>query len=216
MKAPRIYQVALFLCGAGLFVYLLVELGLEPIVASFQRLSWRLLVLLVFPCVLFKLFDTLGWRFAFPDGRVPLWTLAKVRLAGQSINATMPTGTLGGDAAKVWLLRNVVSSRESVASLIAVKTTMVASQGIFLLLGLVLAYRTLPMRTPIVRAMEWLLVLVVLAVVGFVAAQTAGLLQRGHRALGRVGIRAGAGMADAAKDVDRTLGAYYRTQPGRV
>ena len=42
------------------------------IVASIARLHWRLAIVLCFPIVLVTLFDTLGWRFAFPRDRVGL------------------------------------------------------------------------------------------------------------------------------------------------
>ena len=131
----RLPQTALVVCGGALAVWLVARLGLDAIGDAFARLSWRLLVLLVFPCVVFKVFDTLGWAFAFPADRASFWTLAKVRVIGQAINATTPTGTLGGDAVKTWLLRGEVPTRDTLSSLIVVKTTMTAAQGLFLQIG---------------------------------------------------------------------------------
>src|SRR5262249_5404479 len=91
-------RITLVVCGLAVFVFLLVDTGLAAIAHSFRELSWRLLVVLVFPCTLIKLFDTLAWQCTFVGTRVPLWTLVQVRLAGQAINTTTPTGTLGGDA----------------------------------------------------------------------------------------------------------------------
>src|SRR5262249_56250436 len=99
-RATRWWQAALLLVGAGLFAFLIAEIGLAAIASSFRTLSWRLLILLVFPCLVFKLFDTLGWRFAFPGRSVPLLTLMKIRIAGQAVTMTTATGTLRGDAVK--------------------------------------------------------------------------------------------------------------------
>src|SRR5262249_61934692 len=98
----------------------------------------------------------------------------------------------GGDAVKAWLLRDRVSVRESLVSLIVVKTTMVASQGLFLALGVLVARRLLLLGTPLVRAMEWLLVLEAVAVVGFLAVQMAGGVGGGGRLPRRVRARGGA------------------------
>ncbi len=215
MTAGR-WRLLFVVCGLALLAYLLADTGPKAIADSFAALSWRLLIVLVFPCLLIKLFDTLGWQMTFPGARVPLLTLARVRLAGQAINTTTPTGTLGGDAVKIWMLRDRVPSSDSLASLIVAKTTMVASQGLFLLLGVVVARRLLGLATPLVRGMEWLLVLEVAAVVGFVAVQLAGILGRGHRALRRVGIGTGPRMEAAARDADRALATLYRRRPGRV
>jgi putative membrane protein len=213
MTAARLWRVALLVCGLGLLTYLIVDIGPASIAASFRVLSWRLLVVLVFPCTVFKLFDTLGWLWTFPGERPSLFTLVKVRLVGQAVNATTPTGTIGGDAVKTWLLRDRVNMRESVASLIVVKTTMLASQGIFLALGVLLARHVLPVRTSLLPAMELLLVLESLAVVGFVAVQLAGAVGGGQRMLARLGVRAGARFGDAASDIDRALATFYRRRP---
>ena len=213
-RATRWWQGALLVLGAALFGYLVANIGLADIASSFRTLSWRLLVVLVFPCLVFKVFDTLGWRFAFPGESEPLLTLMKIRIAGQAVSATTPTGTLGGDAVKAWLLRDRVSTRESLVSLIVVKTTMVASQGLFLAFGVLVARRILALDTPLIRAMEWLLVLEAIAVGGFLAVQTAGVAGRGERVLRRFGVRTGARAGAAAEGVDRTLATFYRTRQG--
>ena len=213
-RATRWWQGALLVLGAALFGYLVANIGLADIASSFRTLSWRLLVVLVFPCLVFKVFDTLGWRFAFPGESEPLLTLMKIRIAGQAVSATTPTGTLGGDAVKAWLLRDRISTRESLVSLIVVKTTMVASQGLFLAFGVLVARRILALDTPLIRAMEWLLVLEAIAVGGFLAVQTAGVAGRGERVLRRFGVRTGARAGAAAEGVDRTLATFYRTRHG--
>jgi len=210
------WRLVLVGCGLAILAYLFAETGLAAIAQSFRALSWRLLVVLVFPCALIKLFDTLGWQSTFVGTRVPLWTLARVRLAGQAINMTTPTGTLGGDAVKIWMLRDRVRPSHSLASLIVAKTTMVASQGIFLAIGVLVARHLLGIGTPLVRGMEWLLLFEVLAVVGFVGVQLAGVLGRGHRILQRVGIGMGQTVGETAHGADHALATIYRGHPGRV
>src|SRR5262245_36088626 len=84
--ARRWWRLVLVGCGLAILAYLFAETGLAAIAQSFRALSWRLLVVLVFPCAFIKLFDTLGWQSTFVGPRVPLWTLARVRLVGQAIN----------------------------------------------------------------------------------------------------------------------------------
>jgi len=212
----RLPRSALIACGAILFVWLVVQIGPREVIGYFQRLSWRLLVLLVFPCIVFKVFDTLGWYFAFGARPPDFLTLAKTRLVGQAVNATTPTGTLGGDAAKVWLLRGEVSVSDSLCSLIVVKTTMIVSQGLFLLLGVFIARRAMAPDAGVVTAMQWLLVLEVLAIGGFVFVQMAGVFGAGHRLLSRFAPFARAGVRDAAADIDRGLATFYRRRRGRL
>jgi len=184
--------------------------------ASFRVLSWRLLPLIVFPCAALKTFDTLGWRFAFPDDSVPLLPLARSLLAGQAFSSATPTGTIGGDAVMAWTLRDTVALRESVPSLIIVKTTSTASQGLFLLLGILIARWTLPSSLALVRVMQWLLLLEAIGVVGFLAVQMRGVLAGSHAVLDRFGFSGSSAFGEAAAHADRALVAFYRRQPRRL
>jgi glycosyltransferase 2 family protein len=214
--SSRWYRAALLVCGVALFSYLIVRVGPGAVLASFEALSWRLVVVAVFPCVVVKAFDTLGWVFAFPTDRVPFMRLATTLLAGQAITMTTPTGTLGGDAVKAWMLRDRVSLPESLSSLIIFKTTTTASQGLFLLLGIVIARWTIAPDATLIRAMEWLLVLETIGVVGFVAAQMLGVMAGGHRVLERFGFAGRGNLGPAARHVDQALRTYYRRQPDRL
>jgi uncharacterized membrane protein YbhN (UPF0104 family) len=147
---------------------------------------------------------------------VGLLTLVRVRIIGQAIDSTTPTATIGGDAAKAWLLRSKVDVRETLSSLLVAKTTMTTAQGLFLLVGVVIAQRTIGAASRIVLAMEWLLVLELLAVVGFVAVQMMGPFSAGHGLLRRLGMLAHADLGGTATDIDRTLATFYRRRPGRL
>jgi len=210
----RLVRVALFGCGAALVLFLFLRIGPTAVLGSFRQLSWRLLIVIVFPCVALKALDTLAWRFAFPDDRVPLPALATALLAGQAVGST-PASAIGGNATMAWTLRPRVSLRESFSSLIIVQTTSTASQGLFLLLGILVARHAFPLASALVRIMECLLVLEVIAVVGFIAVQLRGLVASGHGVLRRLGL-AGAASRLAATSIDDALVAFYRHQPRRL
>src|SRR6185436_7881932 len=95
-------RLACFIAGAVLFVGLLVEVGTAATLSAFGQLSWRLVVILGFPFCLINAFDTLGWKFAFTDARVPFRSLWWARLAGEAFNATTPTASVGGEPLKAW------------------------------------------------------------------------------------------------------------------
>jgi hypothetical protein len=215
MKA-RLYRAAMLVCGAALFAYLIYTMGPATVVASFQALSWRLFVVIVFPCVALKTFDTLAWRFSFPHEPVPLLPLARSLIAGQAVASTTPAGIIGGNAIMAWMLRDRVSLREGLSSLIIVQTTSTASQGLFLLLGILLARWTLSSPPALVRVMEWLLLLETVGVAGFIAVQMRGIVGGGYGLLGRLGFKGGAGLGEAATHVDQALLTFYRRQPRRL
>jgi glycosyltransferase 2 family protein len=183
------------------------------IVGSIVDLSWRLAVILCFPAVLVAVFDTLGWRFAFLR-EVGFRVLFTSRLAGEAFNLTTPAA-LGGEAVKTWLLRGHAPLEASLASVIVAKTTITIAQGIFLAVGVVVAWSTILQGSRLLYGMVWLLALEAIAVSLFVLVQTRGMLGWVGRLLDRLGVGAIRGRSTLGR-VDDTLGLFYRTAPGRL
>ena len=215
-RAAHAYRLVLLAASIALFAYLVWSLGPREIAASFSQLSWRVILVVVFPTIVIKACDTLGWRCTLPDRQVSSWQLARALLAGQAVASTTPTGTLGGDAVKAWMVRHEVSRRASLSSLIIVETTSTVAQGLLLLIGVVLARETLSSSLPLLHVMEWLLVLEVAAVAGFILVQLRGMATRGHGLLNRLGLAAAPHISAAAADVDRALAGFYRVHRRRL
>ncbi len=209
----RYLRVALFVLGAALLGVLVASNNPPAILSSITRLSWRLVVVLCFPITFVTFFDTLGWRFAFLHDRISFRTLLSARLAGEAFNVT--TATVGGEAVKVWLLRRYVPLDESVPAVVVAKTTITIAQGLFLLLGVALAAKTMLSGSPLLRGMLWLVAIEIVAVAGFVLSQTSGILGRGERLLGRFGVRGVSRMGILAR-VDDGLVRFYREEPRRL
>jgi glycosyltransferase 2 family protein len=183
------------------------------IVGSIADLSWRLAVILCFPAVLVAVFDTLGWRFAFLR-EVGFRVLFASRLAGEAFNLTTPAA-LGGEAVKAWLLRGHAPLDASLASVIVAKTTITIAQGIFLLVGVVVAWSTILQGSLLLYGMLWLLALEAIALPLFVLVQTRGMLGWVGRLLDRLGVGAILGRSTLGR-VDDALGLFYRTAPDRL
>jgi len=184
------------------------------ILASIAELSWRLAIVLCFPVTLVMVFDTLGWRFAFLRDGVAFRTLVTARLAGEAFNVATPTAALGGEAVKAWLLRGVVPLGASVPSVIVAKTTITIAQGLFLLVGVALAWSSALPDSPLLYGMLWLLAVETVALAGFVFAQTRGLFAWGGRLLTQLGVPAGG--SEALGRIDDVLARFYRGAPLRL
>jgi glycosyltransferase 2 family protein len=210
-------RTALVLAGAGLFALLVWEIGPRAIAASFGRLGPSLLIVLVFPFCVITLCDVLGWRNAFWRDRVPFWELARARVAGEAVNGSTPTGSIGGEAVKAWLIRDRVPLRDSLPSLIVAKTTITMAQVLFLAFGVLVAWPTLSAREAwLLKPMGVLLALEAAAVTGFVYGQLSGLLTGGSRMLERIGVLRAAHRGLPLKRIDRALSLFYRRRPGRL
>jgi len=211
----RLVRLGLLVCGAALFVWLLATIGPRAIVQAFAELSWRLLIILVFPFGLTTLFDTLGWRYAFRRDTVPFRALLAARLAGEAFNLTTPTASMGGEAVKAWLVRTWAPLAEGLPSVIVAKTTITIGQALFVVVGLAAAHAALPSDSLVVRGMEWLLVVQVLAVGGFVAVQAGGALSGSTRWLQKLGWLSGPRLEPLAQ-INDELAHFYRREPKRL
>lgn len=184
------------------------------ILASIAQLSWRFAIVLCFPVTLVMMFDTLGWRFAFLRDGAGFRTLFAARLAGEAFNLVTPTAALGGEAVKAWLLRGVVPLAASVPSVIVAKTTITLAQGLFLLLGVVLAWSSALPDATLLHGMLWLLAIEAVALTGFVVAQTRGMFAWGGRLATQVGVKGV--KTEALGRIDDVLARFYSTAPGRL
>jgi len=201
--------------GVALFAALVAQNDPAAVLASIADLSWRLAILLCFPVSLVMLFDTLGWRFAFLRETVSFRALAASRLAGEAFNLTTPTAALGGEAVKAWLLRGYAPLDASLASVIVAKTTITLAQGLYLLLGVVVAWQTALTGSRLLSGMLWLLAIEAVALALFVLVQTRGMLGWTWRLLERIGVRVARGHATLGR-IDDALGQFYRTAPRRL
>jgi putative membrane protein len=210
----NVLRVGLFLLGAALLALLVVENDPRQVFSAIRALSWRLGVVVCVPFVLVAVLDTLGWRYAFRRDRVGFGTLVWVRLAGEAVNMATPTAALGGEAVKAWLLRGRLPVEEAIASVIVAKTTITIAQGLFLLVGIVLAWVTV-LPGSLLRGMLWLLALEVVALGAFVVAQTRGMFGWSTWLLDRVRVRSSR-LAEALARVDEGLAGFYTGQPRRL
>ena len=201
--------------GVALLAALVAQNDPAVVLASIADLHWRLAVIVFFPAVLVALFDTLGWRYAFMHEIVPFRALAVSRLAGEAFNMTTPTAAVGGEAVKAWLLRGYAPLDATLASVIVAKTTITLGQGLFFLLGVLVAWEMGLAGSTLLHAMLWFLVIEAIALGLFVLVQMRGMLGWTGRLLERLGIRPAKVQAMFGR-VDDSLGQFYRTAPGRL
>ena len=116
-------RLLLLIAGLAVVGYLVHQIGPDVVWNALRTLSWRLLVVLLFPTSIVVLLDTLGWRFTFLRSPCALPHLLGVRLAGEAVNLGTPTASVGGEPIKAYLLRPRVPLHEGLASVIVDKTT---------------------------------------------------------------------------------------------
>ena len=177
-----------------------------------RNLSWRLLIVLVFPACVVLLLDTLAWRFTFtmPPRLTPLLA---VRLAGDAVNLGTPTASVGGEPLKAWLLRPAIPFHDGLAAVIADKTTLVVSQVVLLAVGLLAGLFLLPLMNPLMVTMVGLLILETVCVGGFVIVQMWGAVGGSGRLMARLGLAPTQALLEG---LDRSLRSTYAEHRPRL
>lgn len=124
---------ALLLVGVlALFGWYLTKLGLTQVFEVIARLgAWAPLILI--PYFVVYIVDCLAWSQTLPAGKVPFAARFRIRWAGESVNNLVPTAYVGGEAAKVFLLRPFgVSAQEGAVAAVVSKTAQTVAQLFFI------------------------------------------------------------------------------------
>jgi uncharacterized protein (TIRG00374 family) len=188
--------------------------GLDVLLTAARALSWRIVVIVVFPHVVVALLHTLAWRCLFQPPRVSLGRLFGVRLAGEALNAG--TASVGGEPVKAYLLRPWVSFADACTALVVEKTSITVAQVLFLALGLAVAIPLFELPADFLAAMWALLGLQVVAVGGFALVQMAGVFGWTLRLLERCGVPALGSRRQGLLVLDRSLVSSYTERWGTV
>jgi uncharacterized protein (TIRG00374 family) len=214
--AARALRLLLILAGIAVIAWLIHEVGVRAVWETMSALGWRLALLVVFPYSLAVVLDTLGWGVLLRDRHVPFVVLLRARLAGEAVNLTTPTASVGGEPLKAYLLRPHVPMTEALASVVVDKTTVITGQALLLVVGIAIAAWHMPLSSPLVVGMSVLLVIQIVCIGGFVMVQTLGVFGGSGRFLGKMGLDAARRYQDGLETLDRGLAAFYRDRRGRI
>ncbi len=139
-KKSRVLQLGAALLGLSLLGILFWKVGIAEVAQHLYHIGW-LAPLVLIPQSFVALFDAKGWGYTMGGSaaarQLSLLQLSLTRLAGEAINNLTPTANVGGEAVKVYLLRQYgVTSDVGTASVVAAKTALTVSQVAFIVLGL--------------------------------------------------------------------------------
>jgi putative membrane protein len=214
LSPVSILRTLAVVAGVAVLAVLTWEVGATALFEQARALGWRLPLLLL-PYALVAVLDATGWRYAFPERLPSLPRLVLARLAGEAINVTTPTATLGGEPIKAWLLtRAGIPLTEGLVSVVVAKTALVISHLAFVGTAVGLAAWRVPPAPAILTAMALLTAVGVVAIVGFVWAQRRGLFRASSWGLARLGLRPA--LIAQLHALDGHLVTFYERRRGRL
>jgi uncharacterized protein (TIRG00374 family) len=134
-RSRRLLGIVLFALGIGALAALLAVVGWPAIGANLSAIGWWLpLLVLIYGAA--QLSFTYGWKVLIgrrPDGPVSFAEAFAAYLAGDSVNYFT---TVGGEPLKAKLLAPKIGYPKALATVAVHRHAEVASQGIFLALGI--------------------------------------------------------------------------------
>ena len=218
----KIVKALLITLGCYVLYITVRGVGVQSIWQNIVSLKWRLVPLLFFYPMIFA-WDTLGWSHAFPKAlprHVPFRGLYSIRIIGETLNAVIPfSASLGGEPIKAELLkrRYGIPLSEGLASILIVHTTFWASLNLFVIGGILVTLKTMPL-TPVL----WNSVLVFLVTLGVVAVLLIiglhlGIFKRVH-AIGEKWNWWGSLSTDKSRkflELDNQIKRFYTADPAR-
>jgi putative ABC transport system permease protein len=143
-------QVVAFILGLGLLVYVINEVGVQPIFDALSRIGFGLIFLLAISG-LRHLLRTFAMTSAIPPEhrRFTILQAFAVRLGGEAISFLTFTGPLLGEATKVALLRKRVPLMHGVPALVVDNLLYNFSVGFFILSGAVVMLISYDLPEPV-------------------------------------------------------------------
>ena len=213
----RAARLVSFLLGGALLAWLILSSGVGSIVADLARVGPGVLIILALEFVGHAL-NTLGWWFTLPTTQrtgTYGW-LFWVRTAGQAINESTPAASLGGEPAKIVLLRSRLSTGAAAASLLATKVSFCSAKLIFIVVGMAVVWSRLDLSRNLSLALLAAFIVMVIGIGMFAVAQMCGIGSGTVKTLHRVGlpVRWIARIESSLHDVDAHLNDFYRARTG--
>lgn len=204
-------RLALAGIGLGFFAWFVQRAGVGEIARAFRELGAPALIALL-PYGLVYLLDTVGWRWSFGhDAPLPFLTLLRVRWAGESVNNIIPTGYVGGEAVKVFLLQKYgVAASSGTVSVIIGKTCQSLAQVIFIALGALAAWSCLPSGSAAAGAMFAVSGLSFTMLAAALWLQGRGLFHTLLPIARRFRLTVSTARETALRGLDDRMGAFYR------
>jgi uncharacterized protein (TIRG00374 family) len=202
--------------GVAVVLWLLRQVGLASVKETLQLLGWGYLIVLTYPLT-WILINTLGWRWAIPPNREPppLWSLMKIRIAGEAYNSMLPSGYVGGEPLKAKLLARWIPPHEAASSVLIAKAAQSIGLVFFIGVGLTFGHSAQgsSWRNP---KTLWALGLLALGIFLFtllLAQKTFSRVGRWlHRLTGHPWLQA---QEERLLALDNSLGAFYRSERKR-
>jgi putative membrane protein len=210
----RLTTLLLLAAGLLLFITIVSHYGAGPLAEAVAMAGWGLLWVPAFRFVTLTT-DAVGWRVLFRQPTRPaLGPLVRLRWIGEAINSLLPVAQVGGDLVRARLAMRLGVSGSSAGATVLVDFTLgLFTQLLYTILGVALLVKVGAGETDgygLVVALEWGLLVALLAIAAFYGTQRLAPFQKLARLVRLlVGKEVWNSLHEDASDLDREVAALY-------
>jgi 1L-myo-inositol 1-phosphate cytidylyltransferase len=133
-------RAALSVAGLLLFAYLVAKVGTGTVLVQLARFGpWFLVIVAIALAWLFV--QACAWRLILTAHfrPVPLLRLFRAKVISDALNTLLPSASVGGDAARAFILRKHVPLKEGIPGVLVDKTIEFSASIFFLMTGFLLS-----------------------------------------------------------------------------
>ncbi len=134
------------LLGIGVFLFMVVQLGLDNLIAQLNKIGlWFLFIIVL--SLAWQCLHALSWKLILDVKNYPVnfITLLRLKFTSDAINMLVPSANLGGDAIRGYLLQKSIPLTYATSSIVVDKTLDYIAKLIFMVLGLTLTLIFVPL-----------------------------------------------------------------------
>lgn len=213
LKKSRQLSLLLFFIGLGLLVILIQKMGFEKITAIFDKLDFKILIILALPLACYFL-HALACFLIIKDQNngISFKHVFLSKIVGEAINMMTPLGFFGGDPYLIYLLQKQTSKTTSTASVIIDRTMQALAIFILLLIVISIALFQFPLSLNLKASLLVLLFGFFLGLVLLINFQKKGLISTLSRFVQKLGIQKQRlqGIAHKIEITDEEIRHFYR------
>jgi len=205
--------ILLALIGIGLFVNLIIRIGVKTILDTITNISPGYFLVLLMIRFVFWYIRSLNWKIIMErcDIRLPFRKIFGARIAGFAVNYLTPSANIGGEAARIMLINNK-SKKNALASVILDKTIELVATIFFVVGAVAVAIYKIPMPPAQKYIYGGVVLFSVAGMIFILRKQRQGLLKWiiGKLEKFRISFQFIRNNMDKIREIDKNISGFYR------
>lgn len=139
-------KIILFLVGIAIFIYLVLDFGLNNILINLQKTGWYFIPVIGIWAFVY-LFNTFAWQLIIGNGKsqIPFHKILSITISGFALNYITPSVAVGGEPYRIAVLKNLIGTSKAVSVTLLYTMIHIMSSFVFWILIILLALFSVPL-----------------------------------------------------------------------